>query len=127
MADRKQLNHTMYDHMVFPEYEYAEFPMAVPVVDGVVQDTPYDENHKHHEVVIVGSQAELDALKGPGVVLVPINPDAVTSAQRVESEDDIREALYEQAKQLGVNIDKRWSVPRIEDTLKAASAPKDVV
>lgn len=115
---------TMYDNMEFAPYEYREFPKAVPVLDGVVQDTPYDAKHKAHPVVIVHSQAELDALKGPEVTLVALDeadpsPSAPT---RVQTEDDIRKVLYVQAEQASVKIDKKWSVERIEDTLRAAKS-----
>ena len=49
----KQIQNTMYDRMEFPSYEYQAFPRAVPVVDGVVQPTPYDKRNKAHPVVIV--------------------------------------------------------------------------
>lgn len=125
----KQRANTMYDNMVFEPVEYAEFPMAVPVRNGVVQSNPYDAKHKPYPVVIVESQEELDALMGDAP-LVPINPGAPDSPMRVESEDDIRTALYIQADQLGVQIDKRWTVGRIEDTIKthlSAKAGGDVV
>lgn len=121
----KQKSNTMYDAMEFPPYEFHEFPMAVPVVGGVVMDSPYDpKTRKSYPVVIVADQDELDALKGPGVSLVSVTDDAGSTTMRVESEDDIRKVLYVQAEQAGVQIDKRWSVPRIEDALKQA---KDVL
>lgn len=126
---RKQIRNTMYDMMEFPPYEFREFPQAIPVVGGKIQPTPYNAKGKLHPVVIVNSQAELDALQGPEVELVPINPTQVSaeSVQRVETEDDVRAALYRQAEQLGVKIDKKWSVARIEDTIKAAAEAKEVV
>lgn len=127
MADLKIRPSTMFDNMNFPDYEFAEFPMAIPVVDGVIQPTPYDERHKAHPVVIVNSQAELEALKGPEVKLVAVNPHDPASTLRVESEDDIRAALYVQADQAGVKIDKRWSVERIEQALQDHAAGKAAV
>lgn len=118
---------TPYDNFKFKPYEFAEFPMAIPVVNGVIMDSPYNERGKAHPVVIVGSQAELDALRGPGVVLVPVNPDAAVSAQRVAGDDDIRTELYRQADQAGITIDKAWSTERIEHAITtgvAAKAPK---
>lgn len=123
----KQRQNTMYDQMEFPPYEYNEFPMAVPVVDGVVQPTPYDARRRPHPVVIVDNQDQLDELRGPAVVLVKVNEAAPDSPQRIESEADIREVLYRQAEQAGVTIDKRWTVARIESTLQAAAAEKDTV
>jgi hypothetical protein len=119
---RKQQRNTAFDQMEFPEYEFHEFPAAVPVVNGKVMPTPYDENNKAHPVVIVNSQDELDALRGPEVVLVPVSGDSNTL--RVENEDDIRAVLYVQAEQAGVQIDKRWSVARIEATLQEAAKAK---
>lgn len=113
----KQPPNTVFDRMTFPEYEFREFPYAVPVVDGVVQPTAYDAKHKAHPVVIVNSQDELDALKGGGAVLVPMAPDALASASRIETEEDVRERLYIQAEQAGARIDKRWSVERIEKAI----------
>jgi hypothetical protein len=123
-AQRKQIANTMFDQMEFPPYEFREFPQAIPVVDGKVMPTPYDERNKAHPVVVVESQAELDALQGPQVKLVPVSDAAPEGAQRVESEDDIRAVLYTQAEQARVQIDKRWSVQRIESTLQDAAAAK---
>lgn len=130
MSERqiKQVPSTMYDMMVFPDVEYQEFPRAVPVVDGKVMPTPYDEKHKPHPIVIVQNQRELDELLGAEepVTLVALNEADPAGPKRVENEDDIREALYAQAKTAGVIIDKRWSVSRIEDTIRAHVASKDV-
>lgn len=114
--DLKVPNHTVYDSMQFPDYEFREFPMGIPVHNGKIMDSPYDGNHKAYPVVIVESQAELEALRGPEVTLVPVKAGDTT--MRVESEDDVRAALYIQAEQTGATIDKTWSVPRIEDTIK---------
>lgn len=120
----KQRQNTIYDNMEFPDYEFREFPMTVPVVDGKVQKTPYDANHKAHPVVVVNDQSELDDLMGPGAVMVEV----AAGSARLQNEDDIRAALYIQADQAGVTIDKRWTVARIEETLRAAAQSKaDVV
>lgn len=118
---RKQIPNTMYDQMTFEPVEYREFPMAVPVVDGVVQKTPYDAKHKAHPVVIVNSQAELDALKGGDVETIPVNPDALSSPMRMKTEEDEREALYVRADQLGVTYDKRWKTERIQRAIAEAN------
>lgn len=130
----RQIPNTIYDQMVFPDYEFQEWPQAVPVNEaGELQPTPYQPASRSGRVetwpvVIVHSQEELDALRGPEVTLVPVNPDeAKTGAFRVENDDDIRNALLVQAEQLGVKVDKRWSVQRIEETLRAAAADKEVV
>lgn len=118
---RKQIQNTIYDTMEFPAYEFREFPMAVPVVDGVVQKTPYDAKRKAHPVVIVHSEEELDALLANEAELVPVNADAVVTAQRLKTEDDERDALYVRAEQLGVKVDKRWSIERIQKAIEDES------
>lgn len=123
----KQRANTMYDNMEFPAYEHREFPMAIPVVDGKVQPTPYDDRNKAHPVVIVHSQEELDVLKGGGADLVPVNPDAATSALRIETEDDVRAQLYVEAEQAGAKIDKRWSVEKIQRAIAEARDDDTVV
>jgi len=119
----KQIASTVFDKMTFPDYEYREFPKAIPVVDGVIQPTPYNSRNKAHPVVIVKDQAEWDALKAGSVNLVPVNPDVVQSAERLESEDDVRERLYVEADQAGAKIDKRWSIERIEKAIAEAKKP----
>ncbi len=128
VAVRKQLRNTAFDQMVFPDYEYREFPMLVYPGSKDGGKTP-DPDPKRpgkyvQEGVQVESQAELDELSGPEVTLVPINADAPESGMRLENEDDLRKALYIQADQAGVAYDKRWSVKRIEDALRAS---KDVL
>lgn len=116
--DAEPVQNTMYTMMKFKPYQFEEWPQAIPVLNGVVQPTPYKDNGKAHEVVIVHSQEELDALQGPGVKLVEINPDVVHSAKRVETDDDVRKELYRQAEQSGAQIDKSWPTGRIEDAIK---------
>lgn len=124
--ERKQVNHTFYDDMVFPEYDFREFPMAVPVVDGEVQldekgkFAPYDARRKAHPVVLVNNQAELDELLAGTAETVPVNPNAVESAERVRTEEDERDELIVRADQLGVKVDKRWSTDRIERAIADA-------
>ena len=125
MADApviKQLPTTVFDKMEFPDYEYREFPMAVPVLAGAIQRSPYDARGKSHPVVIVQNQAEYDALAGGDVEVVPVNAAVVESAGRVKTEEDEREALYVKADQVGAKIDKRWSIERIESAIEAAQA-----
>lgn len=133
MADApviKQRANTMYDNMDFPQAPYAEFPMAVPVVDGKVMPTPYDANKKPHPIVIVESQEELDALTGGDVDLVELNPHVEEAPMRVKTDDDVKDALLIQAKQLGLKVDPKWTSARIEDTIKehlTAKGSGDVV
>lgn len=121
--ERKHVNRTQYDEMEFGDYEFREFPMAVPVVDGVIQPTPYDGNKKAHPVVIVNSQAEYDALKGGDVEVVPQDYEGTVS--RVKTEDDEIEALMTEASQAGVKLDRRWSPERMRKTID--DAKKDPV
>ncbi len=108
---RKQLKNTMYDQMEFPEYEFREFPMEVPYVDGQVMPTPYNEKHKPHPTVRVNSQEELDALTAGEVEVIPAGPD--TTAARVRTEDDERAELLLKADQNDIKVDKRWSLERL--------------
>ena len=121
--ERRHVNVTQYDSMDFGDYEFREFPMAVPVVGGVIQKTPYDANRKAHPVVIVNSQAEYDALKGGEAEVVPEDYDGAVS--RVKTEDDEIEALLIEASQAGVKLDRRWSPERMRKTLD--DAKKDPV
>jgi hypothetical protein len=123
----RQPPNTIYDKMVFPGYEFAEFPMGVPVVGGKVMPTPYDEKNKAHPVVIVNSQEELDELLGSGDVTLVERTEGQAGAMRVETEDDVRDRLYIRAEQTGAKIDKRWSVERIEAAIDAASGKSEVV
>lgn len=116
----KQRRSTMYDNMEFEPVEYREFPMAIPVVGGVVQPTPYDARGKSHPVVIVHSQAELDELKGGDAKLVAVNPDALDSPKRLVTEDDERAQLYIDAEQAGATIDRRWSTAKIQRAIAEA-------
>jgi len=117
-----QNKHTVFDQIEFPPYEFREFPMAVPIYaeTGEVAPTPYNERGKSHPVVLVQNQAELDALMGPGVTLVPVGD----GSSRLQTEADIRAELYEQAETRGVFIDKNWPVERIQAVL---NAPGEVV
>lgn len=116
----KQLPTTVFDRMEFPDYEYQEFPMAVPYVNGAVQKNPYDARGKSHPVVMVNSQEEYDALVGGEAKVVPVNPEAAAGPSRVETEDDERAALLVRAGQLGIKVDGRWSIERIEKAISDA-------
>lgn len=121
-APIKQLPTSVYDKMTFPDYEYSEFPIAVPYVNGRVMPTPYDDKHKSHPVVIVNSQAELDALKGGEVEIVLANSAVFEGPSRVKTEEDEREELIFRAGQLKLKVDPKWSVDRIEKAIKEAEA-----
>lgn len=123
----KQHRNTMYDNMEFEPVEFREFPMAIPVVNGVVQPTPYDAKGKSHPVVIVHNQFELDELKGGEAKLVPVNPEALLSPKRVETEEDVRAQLYVEADQAGAQIDRRWSVAKIQRAIAEARDESPVV
>ena len=125
--ERKHRNHTMYDDMAFPDYEFREFPMAVPLVNGepcldpkVLKD-PYDRSGRKpvpYPVVIVRDRGELEDLRAESATLIP--QDRAGAVSHVETEDDVRERLYLRASQLGVKVDKRWSVERIEKAIEDA-------
>jgi hypothetical protein len=113
---------TMYDNMEFPQREYREYPKAIPYVDGEIQPTAYDKRGKAHPVVIV-KNADEEAALGQSAKLVPVSTLAQVPVSRVETEDDVRADLYVRADQLGVVIDKRWSIERIS---KAIAEKEDI-
>lgn len=131
-APIRQLPTNVFDRMTFPDYEFREFPMAIPLVNGIpstdpaVLKDPYDRSVKPvkaYPVVIVNSQAELDALSAGEVEMVPVAPLAVESANRVETEEDVRDELYVRADQAGIKYDKRWSIERIEKAIAESQKP----
>lgn len=117
----RQKPNTMYDNMTFKKVRYREYPKAIPVVGGKIMDSPYDARGKSHPVVIVASEAEEDALRGPGVTLVTTDVRVLDAPQRVETEDDIRRTLMRQADHLGAKVDGRWSIEKIEAAVQAAA------
>jgi len=124
----KQIRSTVYDNMEFPQVEYREYPKAIPVVNGVVQDSPYDAKRKPHPVVMVYNEFEEDELRGGGAELVDVNPAQVKDGvQRVETEEDVRAKLYVRLQQLGVQFDKRYSVQRLQKLLAEAEGDEGAV
>ena len=111
---------TVYDQFDFPEYEYSEFPRAIPVNEaGEVQPTPYKPNGKTWGVVHVQDQAEFDALMG-GAKLIEVNPTAIESSpKRVETEQDIKDRLLALAKRSAGRARgwRRWSPERMQKAL----------
>ncbi len=105
---------TMYDAMVFPSYEYREWPKHVYVTpDGKPSETPYREEGKRRvplDFVVVNSQEEFDLLHEGQVAMVD---------GRIRSEDDDRAALYLAAEKVGAKIDKRWAVEKIASEIEA--------
>ncbi len=110
---------SMYDQFDFPDYEFAEFPMAVPVNEaGEVQKTPYREPTKSGKietwpVVHVKDQAELSALLS-GAAVIP-----ASGAARVESEEDVKDRLVLRAGQVGAKVDRKWTPERMEAAIEA--------
>ena len=120
-----QNQHTAFDKIEFPPYQFREYPKAIPVDEtGAPVDDQYvaaGKRRVQRDVVIVRSKREEDALRGPGVTTVEVGPGQF----RVENEDDARQVLFEQAEVRGINIDRSWSVERIEQAL--AEADEEVV
>lgn len=105
---------SLYTNMKFPDWEYREFPQAVPIgPDGKPSPTPYAKEGKRNvllPVQLVNSQDELDALMDDEMARVD---------GRVRTEDDDRAALYLEAKRVGATIDKRWNVEKIASEIEA--------
>ena len=103
---------TMYDTMIFPDYEYREFPLAVALdEDGRPTKDPFIPNTKPkrlREVVIVQNEDELTAL---------LEGSAEVQGSRIRTEADEKADLLTRAAQMGVKVDKSWSADRIRKTL----------
>lgn len=96
MPRPEEINHPTYANIQFPDYEYREYPKWVSrkLDDGAKSDP-----------VLVHSEEEERVLQGGGEVV---------------RTDELKATLIEQAKTMGVMIDKRWSPERLRAAMKAA-------
>lgn len=104
----------LYDNMVFPDYEYHEFPLWIALdEEGKPTRDPYVMEGKRRVQrpgVTVNNEAEFDAL---------MNGDAQVIAGKLETDEDVRKILYVQAAQCGAMVDKRWGTERIREAIAA--------
>lgn len=101
----------MADH--WPDYEYNEYPrMAYPGAPDPKK--PYDAKGKPLKGVLVENDDEYNRVMAKDAELLPtISP----GVQRVQTQEDEREALIVRATQLGVQFDKRWGLARLQDAI----------
>jgi hypothetical protein len=106
--------HPRYASMEFPDYEYREYPMMV-YPGAPDQKKPYDpKTGKPLKGVLVENDEEYARVMAKDAELVPtISP----GVQRVQTAEDEKEALLVRAAQLGVQVDKRWGIAKIQDAI----------
>lgn len=114
--------HPRYALTDWPEWEFVEFPMMVYPHPGNpdIRKPVYNPDRPGQllsQGVTVNSEEELLAILDGAKTIK--DGDVV----RIETDDDKRARLILQAEQTGVQVDKRWSL----DKLEAALATKDVV
>ena len=120
--------HPRYADTEWPAWEFREYPMAVYPGSSDGGRTPdpnpdWNPGQKHskrwlQECVIVQNEEErLQVLGGDAKTVTDSS-----GAQRVATEADERAALIAEADRLGVVIDKRWSLARIQDAIDSHKA-----
>lgn len=132
--------HPRYADMDWPPWEFVEFPMMVYPGSADGGRTP-DRNEHHNpgdkrskpflqDGVIVNSEEERRQVLGIDEA-VPADPafqasgrlvDGAGGAKRLATEADERAELIAEAERLGVVIDKRWSLARIQDAIDSHKA-----
>lgn len=118
--------HPRYAEMEFPDWEFHEFPMAVYPGSADGGKTP-DRDHRgqpRQQAVIVQNEEERRTVLEIAEAVAPepaFTPAAKLvsegGVQRLATEADERADLISQAEVLGVQIDKRWSLARIQDAI----------
>lgn len=131
MAKRE---HPRYEHTEWPDYEFHEFPMMVYPGSNDGGKTPDPDPRRPgtflQQAVCVNSEEERRAVLD---IADPVPPEAPAPAsttlvdngagtKRLQTEEDQRAELIQQAETLGVQIDKRWAVARIQDAIDAHRA-----
>lgn len=107
--------HPRYANFEFPDYEFHEYPMMV-YPGAPDQKKPYHpDTGKRLKGVVVANEEEMRRVLGDpddtaGARVAAGSPDT----QRLESPEDLKEKAIRQAERLGVKIDKRWNIERIE-------------
>lgn len=143
--------HPRYENTIWEDYEFREFPMMIYPGSKDGGKTPDRDPTKPGKFlqtpVTVANQAEFEAVMGlatteaeapkPAAAAAPAKAAKLVPAsggtQRLETEEDQRAELLEQAKVRGLQVDATWSVARIQDAIdthdaaKRGGAGKDVV
>lgn len=115
--------HPRYANMEFPDYEYREYPkMIYPGAPDPRK--PYDKNGKPLKGILVQDEDEERRVLQKDANLLPtISP----GVQRVQTPADEKTELLERAKVMGVQVDARWSVARIQDAIDSHGKEEEVV
>ena len=127
--------HPRYENAEFPDYEYREFPMMVyPGADdpakpyktkGKQAGKPLDGiivNNEEERRVALGLASEEQEETGATRKALPTRggktmPTSAKGVDRLRTDDDEKEDLLQEADNLGLKVDKSWSVARIQDAI----------
>ena len=127
--------HPRYENAEFPDYEYREFPMMVyPGAEdasrpyktkGKQAGKPLDGiivNNEEERRVALGLGSEEAEDTGATRKALPTRggktmPTSAKGVDRLRTDDDEKEDLLQEAENLGLKVDKSWSVARIQDAL----------
>lgn len=114
--------HPRYAETEWEAWEFREYPLMV-YPGAKDQSRPYDERGKPLPGVIVHSAEEAKRALGGEVSTVSTSSKGVS---RIETDDDSRERVIAEARELGIKFDKSWSVARIQDAIDSAKSPEPV-
>lgn len=138
--------HPRYEGTEWGGWEFQEFPMMV-YPGAPDPKKPYDKHGKPLPGVIVqnveeaaavmpkpeaeeapaGAEALAPVAEAPAPVAeVPAAPVATVETSpgvsRLETDEDVKVRLLAEAERLGVTVDKRWGVGRLQDAIDSADA-----
>lgn len=126
--------HPRYANMEWPEYEYREYPkMVYPGAKNPAK--PYDAKGRPLRGILVKDEAEEAEVMGEPAPQQEREPERETgrlvptgsaNVERLKTPEDEKAELIERAGVLGVQIDKRWSIAKIQDAIDTHQQ-KDVV
>lgn len=122
--------HPRYADMEFPDYEFREYPkMVYPGAKDPAK--PYDgKGRPLRGIQVANEEEERQALgladdgDAPKPTLVETS---APNTSRVQTPEDEKAQLVQEAEVLGVTIDKRWSIARIQDAIDTHKAQAAVV
>lgn len=123
MANRE---HPRYQSHEWPDYEFNEYPMMV-YPGAADQKKPYGANGKPLAGIVVNNEAEFREALGldeDGKAPATVEDKGVT---RLKTEADEQADLLAEAEVLGVKVDKRWGLAKLQDAIDTHKAGKDVV
>lgn len=105
MPRPEEINHPIYANIQFPDHEYREYPKHIAKELSVDVDGKPIGRKGVDDFVLVNDENEERIAQGGGEVI---------------RTDELKATLIEQAKAMGVMIDKRWSPERLRAAMKAA-------